>query len=1145
MAGIVCAQTALGRHEACTRVEGTAVLSITRALLRAVRSHHWSGRNSLVLVVSVLLAVGTVAAAPAKAYAAVPETRTAIHAGVDTSAPFAVFGSTVVLGANHSTNTGASWTNDPALSTITWQMAVNSTLVGYKTSGTTTTAVVYTISSGSQATYALPTVPVSMSGSWSLAYNGTYSAYNFLSGGSAVAVPSPTGAAVLTQSAEMTTAGAVLWHGTTGDGHTLYALASSPTAAAPAWVTIDGSTGAVVSSTQLVYVLGTTSSVQICARPLANLASAPTCTTVSTGSYDSVYPQFSNFAMWTVVNIWTGLGAAGQFTPYIWNSNASTATPVTLPAGSSIDQPDAAGGDMYGDTPYALVRDSNTVPTILRIMADGSAITGFPIPTAAAAAVGHLSVTPDRVVGADTRDGALQLTSWSRSVSASGFGSESLLPQRSSGLKASAARTVVSGSAGLSVYDRSNTLRNTISDAHLSQLSGPYLSRVGWNSSANSSQTEVATVNNTVVGDFLGTAGTLFGSEYVTWTADSTQTHVVVNDLTGASPPRTVTLPAGTAACTAGRVWSNTLLMTCGSTVEAFNLTTGAVITTVPAPTNQFVNIVDAGDGYAVLTFNNIDYNLWNMAQGSLTPLTDCAYDVTSDGSGHVACTSATQLIWRDFSSLSTTAPRLLGALAGSSVDFSSTGSTWGVDFDTTKPLNAGHVVISTSSGTTVRTLSTPASRDGSIRGITWDGLNDSGRSVSAGVYTYTLVADAADGTGPVAAVNGTGTASGKVTITSASPIGMSAGALLPVSPSRLLDTRTNGPALGAGQTRTLKVTGLGGVPTTGVSAVVLNVTVTQTTTPGYLTVSPTGTTRPVVSNLNWSAGATIPNAVTVKVGTGGSIDLYQSGPGTAQVIVDVAGYYIDGTVTAPGAFTSLTPARILDTRTTGGPLAYAETRDLQILGQGGVPTTNVSAVVLNTTVTDTTATGYLTVFPSATTRPTASNLNWTPGLTIPNLVTVKVGDNGKVSIFQSGPGTADVVVDVAGYYLGGTATLPGTFVSLPPARVLDTRTTGGPIPGLSDRALTILGTGGIPATGVSAVVINTTVTNTTSAGFLTVYPGTNPLPTASNLNWSAANTTIPNLVTVQVGSDGTLKLHNGSGTSTDVVVDTAGHFLS
>jgi hypothetical protein len=365
------------------------------------------------------------------------------------------------------------------------------------------------------------------------------------------------------------------------------------------------------------------------------------------------------------------------------------------------------------------------------------------------------------------------------------------------------------------------------------------------------------------------------------------------------------------------------------------------------------------------------------------------------------------------------------------------------------------------------------------------------------------------------------------------------------LTPKRLLDTRIDGPQLGSGQTRALQVTGVGGVPATGVSAVVLNVTVTDTTGFGYLTVSPTGTQRPVVSNLNWSAGATIPNAVTVKVGTGGSIDLFQSGSGTAQVVVDVAGYYIAGTVTEPGGFSSITPARILDTREPagGGKLGSTETRDLQILGAGGVPATNVSAVVLNVTVTETTANGYLTVFPSGAARPLASNLNWTPGVTIPNLVTVKVGATGKVSLYQFGAGTAQVVVDVAGYFLGGTATKPGTFVALTPARVLDTRSATA-VPAVGVLTLTILGQGGLPATGVSAVVINTTVTDTTAVGYLTVYPATTSLPTASNLNWSAAGTTIPNLVTVQLGTDGKIKFYNGSGGTTQVVVDVAGYYI-
>jgi hypothetical protein len=343
----------------------------------------------------------------------------------------------------------------------------------------------------------------------------------------------------------LTASGAVLWSAKTSTNHDVYAVAATPTSAPGAWVTIDAAGGVVVAtSTQLVYVLATTTTVQICARPLSNLSTAPACSTAMTGTYDSVYPLFYNFSAWTVVNIWTGLGPVGQYTSFLWSGTASTSTKIQLPAQSSIDQPPSAGMDMYGDTPYVLVRGSNTVPTILRVFQEGTVTAGFSIPPTPASSVGFLAVATDRVVGADTRDGSLDLPTWTRSVSQSVFGAETLLPLRTSGLAASAARTVVSGPAGLSIYDR-GTPRNTITDAHLDQLSGPYITRLGWNTAADSPEIEVATVNNTTVGKFLGTAGTLFGSEYVTWTTDTAPTgsaHVVVNDLTGISAARTVTI---------------------------------------------------------------------------------------------------------------------------------------------------------------------------------------------------------------------------------------------------------------------------------------------------------------------------------------------------------------------------------------------------------------------------------------------------------------------------------------------------------------------------------------------------------------------------------------------------------------------------
>ena len=81
-----------------------------------------------------------------------------------------------------------------------------------------------------------------------------------------------------------------------------------------------------------------------------------------------------------------------------------------------------------------------------------------------------------------------------------------------------------------------------------------------------------------------------------------------------------------------------------------------------------------------------------------------------------------------------------------------------------------------------------------------------------------------------------------------------------------------------------------------------------------------------------------------------------------------------------------------------------------------GVPASGVSAVVLNATVTEPTSGSYLTLYPSGASLPFASNLNFSGGQTIPNLVTVKVGADGKVNVYNN-KGATHVVLDVAGWY--------------------------------------------------------------------------------------------------------------------------------
>jgi hypothetical protein len=242
------------------------------------------------------------------------------------------------------------------------------------------------------------------------------------------------------------------------------------------------------------------------------------------------------------------------------------------------------------------------------------------------------------------------------------------------------------------------------------------------------------------------------------------------------------------------------------------------------------------------------------------------------------------------------------------------------------------------------------------------------------------------------------------------------------LAPQRILDSRPAtkvGPFATpwtAGVSRDVVVGGVAGVPV-GADAVVLNVTVADTTGPSYLTIWPAGEARPTVSSLNWSPGVTIANAVTVKVGAGGKVSVF-NGYGAADVVIDVAGYYQAGT---GKAFHPIDPARVLDSRPATQVNVYATpwtggtSRDISVGGLVGVPSI-ADAVVLNATVTGTSASSYLTIWPAGQSRPITSSLNWPAGVTIPNSVTVRVGTAGKISIFN-GYGSADVIADVAGWF--------------------------------------------------------------------------------------------------------------------------------
>jgi len=405
-----------------------------------------------------------------------------------------------------------------------------------------------------------------------------------------------------------------------------------------------------------------------------------------------------------------------------------------------------------------------------------------------------------------------------------------------------------------------------------------------------------------------------------------------------------------------------------------------------------------------------------------------------------------------------------------------------------------------------------------------------------------------------IAVVVGLGVLAGVGPAASAGPLppGPGAGSFESISPTRIIDTRDpSDPLAGAIPPGGTVSFDFGGASAAGI-AVSMNVTVTGPTAPGYLAVFPGGTTAPLASNLNFLPDQTVANATIVRIGADGTVSFLNGSAGELDLVVDVSGLYAGGTATAGGTLSTVSPVRLLDTRVgNGAPQGSVPangTVALQVEGRGGVPLSNVSSVILNVTVTGPQAPGYITAYPEGTTKPLASNLNFLPSQTVPNLVVVPVGADGIVDLYNGSAGSVDLVADVFGYTLGGIATITGAMQPLSPTRVLDTRNgTGAPtaqVPARGSVTVQLTGRAGVPSGGVSAVVLNVTATGTTAPGYITAYPSNTDRPLASTLNFLPGQT-VPNLAVVPVGSDGAVTLYNGSDGPLDLVADISGYYGS
>ena len=381
--------------------------------------------------------------------------------------------------------------------------------------------------------------------------------------------------------------------------------------------------------------------------------------------------------------------------------------------------------------------------------------------------------------------------------------------------------------------------------------------------------------------------------------------------------------------------------------------------------------------------------------------------------------------------------------------------------------------------------------------------------------------------------------------------------------PANQCDTNSTGAGsgpIGSGLTRVITIGTFGGVPSTGVTAIVVNVTAVAPTKATYLEIYPDGAHAPGTSNLNPAAGQVVANLVEVGM-TNGKIDVLNA-IGSINVVIDIEGYV---SAASTGRYTAASaPVRICDTRAPGGgvpttrcntsgpsPIGSGATLTFNVNGGGSpVPGTGVTAVVFNLTGIAPSVPTVLTAF-TGTPRPQASNLNINPHKAVPNRVIVPVtcaAGNCTVSIWN-GAGTINIAVDIDGWFsASGTS-----FTALTaPVRVCNTQNgnpsvqgcTKGAVAGGSAnvRNLVVTSVDGIPS-NATAIVANVTAVNATTSTYVTVFPG--PLgasvPNASDINTTSIFA-VPNLVIVGVGSDGSINLFNAVG-SVNFIVDVVGYY--
>ena len=370
-------------------------------------------------------------------------------------------------------------------------------------------------------------------------------------------------------------------------------------------------------------------------------------------------------------------------------------------------------------------------------------------------------------------------------------------------------------------------------------------------------------------------------------------------------------------------------------------------------------------------------------------------------------------------------------------------------------------------------------------------------------------------------------------------------GDFVPLASAALLDTRsgTGGTSglRGAQSTTTFQVLGVGGVPSTGVRAVLVDLEAIRPTVATYLTVWPDGTPRPAVSMVNVPVNQTMSNSAIVPVTSSGRLSVFNLS-GNTHVAVDVQGYFTAPSGGLGGGFVPTQHTRIVDTRsglgTTTGSIPAGGSRTVTLTG--GVIPTGAASTFVDLIVTGATAPGHLRVGPGGSAG-ARSVIEYIAGTTT-HAVSVQLSASGQATFSNNGTGAVHLVLTAQGYTTTSSASGAG-LRTVTATRLLDTRANGAAaIPAGGEVDLQIGGTNGLPTRAIAGTALNLTAVTPSGIGYLTAWPlgdSTNPtsMTTFGGLSSRAG------LGFVRVGDEGKVRIKNVSNGTVHILVDLQGWF--